>query len=178
MADANEATTETTTEGYNHEAAPDNEATQGLNYEDSEGFSFNMKDEQASSGYPLIPIGTYDATCEDAQYKISQNSGNPMWQLKWAVPVSQDGKEKVMKITSFVVFSPEQRGRAKMFLKRVAPELAELEDFNPKTLASQITGKPARLKINHQKGQDDEPRANVADVLAPAAGGAGGGFSL
>ncbi len=169
--------------GYNADAPAEGEAVQGLQEEEGDGFSFNMKNEEASSGYPLIPQNTYDAVCETCEFKISQNSGNPMWQVKWAINVMMPDKaggegamkEKVMKITSFVVFSAENRGRAKMFVKRVAPELAELEDFDPRALASQISGKAARLKINHQPGQDGEKRSNVADVLAPQAG-AGGGF--
>lgn len=161
----------------------EDQVTEGMAFEDGDGFSFNMKEEKASSGYPLIPVGTHDATAEDCVFKISQNSGNPMWQVKWAVPVQETDKEgnpvtKVRKVTSFVVFSAEQRGRAKQFVKRVAPELAELEDFNPRELASQIVGKAARLKINHQPGQDDEVRSNVADVLAPQGGSGAGGFNL
>lgn len=165
---------------FDPNAAPQGEAVEGLEYESADGFSFNMKDEKASSGYPLIPVGTHDATVEECVFKISKNSGNPMWQVKWAVPVVEQDKEgndvtKIRKVTSFVVFSAEQRGRAKQFVKRVAPELAELEDFNPKTLASQLNGKRARVKINHQEGQDEEIRSNVADVLAPSGGtGAGG----
>lgn len=163
------------------EATEADTTQEGVITEQGAGYSFNMNDEKPSAGYPLIPIGTYDATVEDNQFKISQNSGNPMWQVKWAVPVQQtdkDGKAvtKVMKITSFVVFSAEQRGRAKMFVQRVAPDLATLTDFDPEKLAQNIVGKPARLKINHQKGQDGEDRSNVADVLAPAAGGAGFGL--
>lgn len=163
-------------------AEADVEETQGLQTEGGDGFSFNMAEEKASSGYPLIPQGTYDASCESCEFKISQNSGNPMWALKWALSVmmpataTKPAQEKVMKITSYVVFNAESRGRAKMFVKRVAPELSELNPFDPQALASQISGKPARLKINHQDGQDGEKRANVADVLAPAAG-AGTGFS-
>ncbi|UTC30130.1 hypothetical protein MAINES_00910 [Brevundimonas phage vB_BpoS-MaInes] len=158
------------------------QVTEGMEFEDGEGFSFNMKEEKATSGYPLIPVGTHDATIEAAEFKVSQNSGNPMWQVKWAVPVTELDKDenpvtKIRKVTSFVVFSAEQRGRAKQFVKRIAPELADLEDFNPRTLASQLVGKAGRVKINHQPGQDDEIRSNVADVLAPT-GGASGGFAL
>lgn len=159
---------------YDPNSAPQSEATEGLQYEDGEGFSFNMKDEKASSGFPLFPAGTYDAVAEDCQFQISKNSGNPMWAIKWNFEV--EGKTR--KLTSYVVFSPEQRGRAKMFLKRVAPELADLEQFDPRSLASQISGKRARVKINVQKGQDDEDRNNVADVLAPSAGAGGSGFNL
>lgn len=148
----------------------DTQETQGLAQEDGTGFSFNMNEEKASSGYPLIPVGTYDAVVEDSTYKIS-GSGNPMWQVKWAVQVPQaDGTTKKMKITSFIVFSAAQRGRAKFTLTRIAPELTTLTDFDPSQLAQNIVGKPARLKINHQKGQDGEDRSNVADVLAAAQG--------
>jgi len=157
-----------------------NTAAEGVQFEDGDGFSFNMKEETASSGYPLIPVGTHDATIDECTFKISQSSNNPMWQVKWAVPVQEVNKAgetvtKVRKVTAFVVFSAEQRGRAKAFIKRIAPELADLEDFNPKLLASQMVGKAGRVKITHQPGQDDEVRSNVADVLAPS-GGAGGGF--
>lgn len=155
------------------------EQTQGLSYEDAEGFSFNMAEEKASSGFPLIPVGNHPAVIEAVEFKISQNSGNPMWSIKWAFEEAELA-QKNRKINSFVVFSPEQRGRAKMFLKRVAPELSELEDFNPKKVADEalLVGRRATLKINTQKGQDSEDRSNVADVLAAAAGGSSGSFNL
>lgn len=155
--------------------------TQGIQTEDSGGFSFNMKEEKASSGFPLIPNGTYPAAIEQVDYKIS-GSGNPMWQVKWGF-MEGELAQKNRKISSFVVFNAEQRGRAKMFLKRVAPELSELEVFNPKQIAEDqlLIGKHAKLKINNQTDkQTGEDRSNVADVLA--AGSAGGegssGFSL
>lgn len=164
---------------FDPNAAPNSEATQGLDTEDGEGFSFDMSAEKASSGFPLIPNGVHNARIEAVEFKISQNSGNPMWQIKWAF-TDEELAAKNRKITSFVVFSEDQRGRSKSFVKRVAPELAELKDFNPKRIAAEQTlvGKTARLKINTQKGQDDEDRSNVADVLAPAAGAGGGSFNL
>ena len=152
-------------------------AQEGLQVEDSEGFSFNMKDEKASSGFPIIPPGNHPATIEEVTFKISQNSGNPMWQIKWAFD-EPELAQKNRKITSFVMWNVDQRGRSKMFLTRVAPELAELENFNPKTIAEEqlLVGKKATLKINTQKGNDGEDRSNVADVLAYKAGG--GTFNL
>lgn len=156
------------------------EETQGLQTEDSGGFSFDMSQEKASSGFPLIPNGTYPAAIESVDYKIS-SSANPMWQIKWGF---LDGElaQKNRKISSFTVFNAEQRGRAKMFLKRVAPELSELTDFNPKAIAEQqlLVGKHAKLKINNQTDkQTGEERSNVADVLAIGSGGGEAtGFSL
>jgi len=155
------------------------EVQEGVQYEESEGFSFNMAEEKASSGFPLIPVGNHPAVIDSLEFKISQNSGNPMWSIRWAFE-EPELAQKNRKINSFVVFSPEQRGRAKMFLKRVAPELSELEDFNPKKVADEalLIGRRAVLKVNTQKGQDGEDRSNVADVLAAGAGGASGSFSL
>jgi hypothetical protein len=163
--------------GFDPNAPPAGEAVEGLRTEEGEGYSFDMSQEKASSGYPVTPAGTYDAVVADCQFKISQNSGNPMWQIKWSFPFGEGDKVKNRTITSFVVFSADQRGRAKMTVKRIAPELAELTNFDPKVLAPQIVGKPARIKINIQPGQDGEDRSNVAEVLAPAAGG-GGSFNL
>lgn len=153
--------------------------TQGIATEQSEGFSFNMKEEKASSGFPLIPNGNHPAIIETCEFKHSQASGNPMWQVKWAFQEAEL-LSKNRKITNFVVFSPEQRGRAKMFVARVAPELAELENFNPKQIADDglLIGKIATLRINTQKGQDGEDRSNVADVMKYTGEGAGGNFTL
>lgn len=175
---------DTVAEEFDPNAPASGEAVEGMEFEDGGGFSFNMAEEKASSGYPLIPVGTHDATVEECVFKISQSSQNPMWQVKFAVPVEELNKagetvSKVRKVTAFIVFSAEQRGRAKHTIKRIAPELSELEEFNPQTLASQLVGKAARVKITHQEGTDSELRSNVADILAPTGGSAaGGGFNL
>lgn len=171
--------TETEGLGYDPDAAPDNEATQGLDTEEAEGFSFSMKDEKAQTGFPVFPAGKYPARIHDLKFGHSQNSGNPMWTVDWAFTEGELG-EKNRRIRSWVIFSPEQRGRAKAFLQRVAPELSELEDFNPKKIAdSQVMiGKQATLKINIRPNQEGVDQNNVADVLAPTAGGSGGSFNL
>jgi hypothetical protein len=153
-------------------------AQEGIQTEASDGFTFNMNEEKASSGFPLIPPGMHPAILEDCEYKLSQSSGNPMWQLKWSF-LEPELAAKNRKIMSFSIFSAEQRGRAKMLLVRIAPELATLEDFNPKKIADEGTmvGRRAILKITTQKGQDGEERSNVADVLAYKET-AGAAFSL
>src|ERR1700729_802564 len=101
--------------GYEPDAPPSEEA-QGIQYEDEgEGFSFNMNDETASSGFPAYPAGTYDSVAVDCTYKISKSSGNPMWEIQWQYEVQvPDPKNqgamitKSRKIRSYVVFSPEQ----------------------------------------------------------------------
>jgi hypothetical protein len=153
--------------------------SQGLQYEDADGFTFDMGKTVASSGFPLIPPGLYDGVIEACDFTLSKNSGNPMWAIKLAFE-SGEYAQKNRKMRYYVVFSAEQLGRAKMFLKRVAPELADLEDFNPKKIAeSQIMiGKRVKMKIATQKGQDGEDQSSVADCLAPGAGGPSGDFNL
>jgi hypothetical protein len=158
-------------EDYNPDGSvPGNE--DGVDYEDGDGFSFSMKDEKASSGFPLIPEGTYGAHIEKLDYKLSKTSGNPMWAIQWAFDEPEELVKKNRKVFSFVMFNTEQRGRAKMFLKNIGREdLAEAEDFNPKKVAASqvLIGVRGRLKIKTGKGQNDEPQSNVADVLKPHA---------
>jgi hypothetical protein len=153
--------------------------TEGFTEEGAEGFTFDMGATTASSGFPLIPPGVYPGVIEACDFSLSKNSGNPMWTIKWGFE-SGEYAQKNRKMRSYVIFSAEQLGRAKMFLKRIAPELAELTDFNPKTIAeSQVMiGKRGRMKINTQKGQNGEDQSNVADVLEPTAGGSTGEFTL
>lgn len=145
---------------------------EGVGFEEAEGFTFDMSSQEEAAGFAPIPQGNYNATIEECEYKMSASSGQPMWALKWAVtdePYASDNR----KMFSFVSFKKEQLGRVKQWLNRVAPELANLPNFNPKTIADEgvLLGKPARLKVKITTYQG-EKRNNVAEVLAPL--GAGG----
>jgi len=162
------------------------EVTQGLAQEEGTGFSFNMAETEEDAGFEPIPKGVYNAVVEACEFKMSTSSGQPMWALTWALT---DGEyaEKNRKLFSYVSFKKEQLPRAKTFLKRVAPELAALSNFNPETVASEGTmlGRAARLKVGMSKPTPEYPdaRNEIKDILV--AGGAGGqagapsgGFSL
>lgn len=152
---------------------------EGVNFEDNEDFTFNMKETEADTGIPPMPKGNYNCSIEEAVFKISASKGNPMLSLKWAV---EDGEyaEQNRKLFSFVIFSEKMIGRAKTFFKRVAPELAELEEFKPKAIAESgvLVGKRARLKVDVEDSEEYGKRNTVKDVFAPLAGGVGGAFQM
>lgn len=151
---------------------------QGVNFEDSDDFTFNMKETEADTGIPPMPKANYDCSIEELEFKTS-GKGNKMWSIKWAVE-SGEYAEQNRKLFSFVIFSEKMIGRAKTFLKRVAPDLADLEDFNPKKIAESgvLIGKRGRLKVDVEESEEYGKRNTVKDVLAPRAGGEGGSFSM
>jgi hypothetical protein len=150
----------------------------GVEFEDGDSYTFNMKETKEDSGFAPLPKGNYLCTLESVEFKLSKSSGAPMLNFVWAVAEGEFA-EKNRKIFDFLSFKEGQQGRVKKWLNRVAPELAELEDFNPKKVADQglLVGKQAKLKVDIEDGTDEYPGAKnrVKDVFAPGAASAGGG---
>lgn len=155
------------------------QANPGINYEDADGFSFNLAEEKATSGFPLLPKGNHLAEVESCEFKISKNSGNPMWELKW-VFLEGELAEKNRKAFSYMMWNEEQRGRSKGILLRIAPDVAAMTEFNPKKVAESgvMIGRKGTLKVTHKKNDAGEDTSNISDVLAPKSGGNAGQFSL
>lgn len=158
--------------------------TQGLTGEEGTGFSFNMSETSEDAGFEPIPKGNYAAVIEACEFKISQSSSQPMWAITWAITEGEYA-EKGRKLFNFVSFKKEQLPRAKTFLKRVAPDLAESTNFNPEKVANEglMLGRAARLKVGMSKPTEEypDPRNEIKDVFAPTSGGggaAGGSFNL
>jgi hypothetical protein len=157
----------------------DDDETQGLDDEEGSGFSFDMDATDEDSGFEPMPKGIYGAVVEELEYKMSQSSGKPMWAITWAVTSPAEFAEKNRKLFSYVSFKDTQLGRAKQFVKRIAPELATVKNFSPKRVAEEglLLGKPARLKVGLSKPTEEypDPRNEVKDVLAPGKAGSGEG---
>ncbi len=158
------------------------EVQDGVAFEDGENFSWNMKETEEDSGFAPLPVGTYLSTIETLEFKLSKSSGSPMWSIVWAIAEGEFA-DKNRKIFDNMSLKAGQEGRVKKFLMRVAPELAELEAFNPKKVAEEglLIGKQARLKLSIEKGTDEYPgdKNRVKEYLSPASGGGtGGSFSM
>jgi len=151
----------------------------GVEFEDGESFTFNMKETEEDSGFAPLPGGTYSVTIENCEFKMSKK-GFPMWSLMYAV---SDGEyaEKNRKIFDIVSLKAEQQGRVKKFVKRVAPELAELETFNPKKVAEEglLIGRQLKVKIDIEQSEEYGNRNRVKEHYAAGSGGSSGGsFSM
>lgn len=154
----------------------------GVSFEDGDGYTFNMKETKEDSGFTPLPEGTYLVTIEEVKYGMSK-TGNPKWDLKYAIAEGEFA-EKNRKVFDLISLKVEQQGRVKKFINRVAPELAEVEQFSPKKVAEEglLIGKQLKVKL----GIEDQPeeygggkRNRVKDHYAPGSGGAStGGFSM
>lgn len=159
----------------------DTAAENGVEFEDGESFSWNMKETTEDSGFAPLPKGTYLVTIESAEFKMSKSSGSPMWSLTYAIAEGEFA-EKNRKVFDIISLKAEQRGRVKKFINRVAPELGEAEVFDPKKVADEglLVGKQLKVKLDIEESEEYGNRNRVKDHYAPgsAAGGSGGGFSM
>lgn len=155
-------------------ATADNEAQAGVEFEDNDSYTFNMKETEEDSGFAPLPKGTYPVTIEKCEFKLSASSGNPMWNLQYAVTGDSEFAQQNRKVFDIISLQPKMYGQVKRFINRVAPELSELEDFNPKKVAEEglLIGKELRVRLDIENDETYGARNRVKDRLA--AGGAGG----
>lgn len=162
----------------NNAAAAAEEETQGVGFEQGEGFTFDMSSQEESAGFEPMPKGVYNVVIDEAEFRISATSGNPMWALTLSV---EDGEFENRKLFSYIVFSQKNLGRVKQFLNRVAPELSNERNLDPKQVAENgvLIGKRARARVAISKptAEYPDPRNEVKDLLAAGSGGSGG-FSM
>lgn len=157
------------------------EATQentgsGVEFEEGQSYTFNMKETTEDAGFAPLPKGTYLVTIDEVQFQMSKRSQQPMWNLRYSVAEGEFA-EKNRKVFDIISLQESQRGRVKRFINRVAPELADLEAFDPKKIAEEgsLVGKQLRVKLDIEEDETYGARNRVRDHFAPGAAGAGGG---
>jgi hypothetical protein len=155
-------------------------AESGVEFEDGQSYSFNMKETQEDSGFTPIPKGQYLVTIDEVKFQLSKRSNQPMWNLTYSIAEGEFA-EKNRKLFDIISLQASQQGRVKRFINRVAPELAEVEQFDPKKVADEglLVGKQLRVKVDIEEDAEYGARNRVRDHYAPGAGGAGGSsFSM
>ena len=160
------------------------EAPQGVLDSSGEGFTFDMSSQEADEGFPTADAGIYDLSLEKCDYKISQNSGHPMWEMRFLI-VGPDPEiaDKKIGVRYYQSFKPEQMGRAKFLIQRLGRDDILTSDFNPKQVADDATliGATVRARLgvrdDPQYGKSNEVKAFLpAGAAAPGAGD--GGFKM
>ena len=121
--------------------------------------------------FEIIPKGKYEAVIEGCEYKLSANSGQPMWALTLVVT---DGEYAGRKLFSHVSFSPKALPMAKKTINRLAPELLQ-GPFNPEEQAGVLQGKACVVKVSVEKYEGNDAN-RVKDIMAEgtASGGSAG----
>lgn len=160
--------------------AKEEEKFEGVMDADGQGFTYNMQDEAADEGYPVLPKGTYSAVIDAADYQISKNSGNPMWKITHLI-TEPEWAEKNLKMFSYVVFKKDAMGRVRTFLERIGKVGLATPDFNPKVIADDgaLVGSEHRVKLDIRVSEEYGTSNEVKTVLKAGAGGSGdGGFAM
>jgi hypothetical protein len=156
--------------------APAAEDNSGVEFEDGQSYTFNMKDTQEDSGFTPIPKGTYLVTIDEVKFQLSKRSNQPMWNLTYSIAEGEFA-EKNRKLFDIISLQASQQGRVKRFINRVASELAEVEQFDPRKVAEEglLVGKQLRVKVDIEEDAEYGARNRVRDHYAPGGAGAGGG---
>ena len=113
-------------------------------------------------GFAVIPRGIYDAQVDDCVFGNSQNSGNPMWTMKFEIEGGEFNKRKLF---FHMVFAASSMPRTKKGLAVIAPELLT-QQFSPKAIADSgvLLGRKLRIRLDIRKYEGSD-RNNVRDVL-------------
>jgi len=125
--------------------------------------------------FEAIPKGIYDAVVDSCEYKISKNSGKPMFEFQFEI---NGGDYNGRKLYFYASFSAAALAGTKTALNRIDPTIFA-GPFNPQKIADDgiLLGKAVRLKIKHED-YNGEPQARIQSILAPAEGGAPSGDSF
>lgn len=162
-------------------AAEEENTGAGVDFEDGESYTFNMKETEEDSGFSPIPKGTYNVTIDEVKFGLSKATANPMWSLTYSITEGEFA-EKNRKLFDILSLKPEQRGRVKRFLNRVAPDIAELESFDPKKIAEEgvLVGRSLKVRVDIEDGNEEYPgkRNRVKDHFAPGGTSGGSNFQM
>jgi hypothetical protein len=153
--------------------------TQGILDSDGEGFTFDMESQQADEGFPVADAGIYDLSVDAVNYKISNSSGHPMWEMRFVVTgPNPEIAEKKIGVRYYQSFKPEQMGRAKALVQKLGRN-----DLLTKQIADDAT--LVGISVRARLGVRDDPqygKSNEIKAFLPSdAGGAtagSGGFSM
>lgn len=132
--------------------------------ENDDTLSIDMEAVEEQS-FETIPKGTYPVTIEQCEFKHSNTSGKPMWNLTLVITGGEFAGRKLWHIMSF---SEKALPMSKGQLLKFAPEIVS-KRFDPKKIAESgdLLGKKFRVKtkIEPYNGED---RTKIASVLAAA----------
>ncbi len=122
-------------------------------------------------GFELLPAGTYSAIIENAEFKKSKSSGNPM--ISWTFSLTDAQYAGRMMFYHTVLNKDSGLSRLRRLLSRCIPDV-DIGKFNPSKFCNEgaAIGVPCQIKVRVQnrKGDDGKstPSNSVTDVLAPS----------
>ena len=113
--------------------------------------AIDLTDVQEAS-FEAVPVGEYDAVIANAEYKLSQSSGSPMWSLQLQI-VGGDYDNR--RIFDNISFSEKALPYTKKTIATIAPELLS-GPFDPEEAAADLQGKEVRIKTKMETYQGEK----------------------
>jgi len=125
--------------------------------------------------FEAIPKGIYNAEVDSVEYKMSANSGAPMFQFVFKIT---DGEYAGRTLYFYTSFSPKALSGTKTTLLRIDPTIFT-GPFAPQKIADEgvLLGKPVRIKLKHEE-YNGETVARIQTVLSAGTAGAATGDSF
>ena len=101
--------------------------------------------------FEALPVGEYEGVIAGAEYKLSQNSGAPMWSLQIQVIGGEYDNRRVF---DNIAFSEKALPFTKKTLATIAPELIS-GPFDPEEAVADMQGKQVRFltKVESYQGE-------------------------
>lgn len=133
---------------------------------DDDNFVVDM-DSVEDLKFEAIPAGSYDCVISEVEYKRSQSSNKPMWEIR---PEIVGGEYAGRKLWFYASFSENALPGTKIMIGNIAPQLLE-QPLQPKKVAEEGTllgiRCKAKVKIEIYQG---EKKNRVERLLPPSEG--------
>ncbi len=145
--------------------------TKAVAHEEEEGAGFGEENEGAGvvvdlsdvkDDYELVPRGVYPATVDSVEFKYSQNSGNPMWEVRMMIT---EGDYEGRKFPTYLTWAGAGLPGTKRTVQALWPQLLE-GPFDAKEIAESgdLEGTPCRIRIDIRP-YEGQKRNNIKSVL-------------
>lgn len=136
-------------------------------FEDAEGsMAIDLSDVEDAS-FDVIPKGTYDVIVDDAEFKMSQSSNNPMISLKFKIENNEEYDGRML--FSNIVFSPNSMSFAKRDIARLGLNSLLEGPFNPEDVVDEFIGQTCRVRVAIEKYEGED--TNRVKAILPGGGG-------
>ncbi len=142
-------------------AAKAADAPAPVNFSEGDSIMVDMSNVEEAT-FEALPVGMYAVMISDVNFKYSQNSGNPMWELILEVT---DGEYASRKLYTHWVWAGKGLPFTKRIVAKIAPELLENPfSADDEDIMAALLGRELRAKVG-VRIYDGDKTNNVKDLF-------------
>ena len=150
-------------------AAAKTEEQNNVGVEDDDNVVVDFSNIEEARFDPL-PNGWYNGIIASMEYKRSESSGKPMWELQLMIDEGEYAKRRFF---TYASFSEKALPMTKGLLSKIAPHLLE-QPLNPKQVADDqaLVGIPIKFRLKQEPSRDDpKVKRNTVKAVEPRTAG-------